>query len=110
MTKHHKQEVPSNVVATAAMTERILSKTGFALHSTDHRLDSMIDEGIVIKQISLKASAGPRGEWLAVVTADTENGSIVAFHSSEGFTTVVEGVCNRLINGSLKWREDQYAK
>lgn len=108
MVKHRNQEVPGNVLATAAMTERILQKTGYVVHQSGYRMEAMEEEGIEITRISFKARGGPSGEWLAVVTAATENGSVVAFYSADSYPAAVEGVANKLMNGSFKWKEDQY--
>lgn len=110
MSKHHKAEVPGNVLATAAMTERILVKAGVSLHKAAYRLEELEDEGVAIKAIRFVARGGATGEWLGVITCETENGAVVAFHSGDGFVNVVEGLCNKVVNGSLKWREDEYAK
>lgn len=109
MTKHHKTEVPGNVLATAAMTERILARTGLSVHKATYRMEVMLEEGIEITAIKFRATAGPTGEWLAIVTARTENNGVVAFHSGTSFAECLEGVCNRIVNGSLKWKEDEYA-
>lgn len=110
MTKPYKREVPGNVLATAAMTERILSKTGLAVHQAAYSLERMEHDGNTIKAIRFMAKGGATGEWLAVITAVGEGGAVVAFHSGEGLTQVIEGTMNRLNNGSLKWKADEYAK
>ena len=107
---HQKSEVPGNALATAAMTERLLSKTGHAVHAASYRMEVMDTDGIRISRISVRAKNGPAGEWFAVVNADTVEGAIVAFHTADSFHGCIEGLCNRLMNGSFKWKEDEYAK
>lgn len=109
MTKSN-PEVPGNAMATAAMTQRILSMAGHTVYMTDHRFDNLYTEGIAIKAIRFKNDGHPAGTWLCVVTAETESGSIVAFHNDTGFRACLLGVLARIENNSLKWKEDQYAK
>lgn len=109
MTKQNNTEVPGSVLATAAMTQRILTKAGHAVHAASYRMETLEDEGVSVLRIAFKARGGPSGEWLAVIGAATHEGAKVAFHSADSFHGCVEGVCNRLMNGSLKWKDDEYA-
>lgn len=107
--KHKDQEVPGNVLATAALTERILSKTGHSVHMAGHAMSNMEQNGLSILRISFKATGSVDGSWLAIISASSENGSVVAFHSGDSFPSTLQGVCSRIVNGSLKWKEDEYA-
>lgn len=109
MSKQNNTEVPGSVLATAAMTQRILTKAGHAVHSASYRMEVLEGEGVGVTKIAFKARGGPSGEWLAVIGVDTPDGSKVAFHSADSFHGCVEGVCNRLMNNSLKWKDDEYA-
>lgn len=110
MSSHRNNEVPGNVLATAAMTERLLSKAGLALYQAANSMDRLHEEEIHITAIRFKPRGLEAGEWLAVVTAEMDGSAVVAFHSGDGFVTTVTGICNRIMNGSLKWKEDEYAK
>lgn len=110
MATHRKNEVPGNVLATVAMTERILTKTGHVVHMANHSIERLEEGGEHVKAIRLTSRGRAAGEWLAIVTLSTSEGEFVAFHSGDGFQQTLEGTCQRIINGSLKWKEDEYAK
>lgn len=103
-------EVPGNTLASQAMVDRLLGKTGKAVHQMGHRIEMLVEEGIEIKQVRLKQNLDAAGDWLAVVTARTESSHIVAFHSADGFVECLEGLCSKMTNGSVRWREDEHAK
>lgn len=104
-----KVEQPGAALATAAMVDRVLSTTGHAIHELVHLLSAMEDEGNSVKALRLKPQGGVKGEWLAVITVSTPEGGIVAFHSGAALPSTIEGLRNRLRNGSLKWKDDEYA-
>lgn len=110
MRKEWDGHVPGNVVASAALVERTLSRDGLALHKGDEALRGMFDEGMQVKAIRFRSSGHPEGEWLAVVTMETENGGVVGFHSGVTLVDCITGVLRKLTNRSLKWKEDDYAK
>ncbi len=108
--KHKDMEVPGNILASAALTDRILTKVGLAVHMSQHTMERMSEEGMVVIRITFKAGSGVHADWLAIIAVKTEGGGIVAFHSAPSFPATVEGLCHRVNNGSLKWKEDQYAE
>lgn len=110
MTKHKDQEVPGNVLATQVLTDRLLSKTGFAVHTIHQWFEAAQDHGIYLKALRFSTKDGPSADWLCVVTVDTDEGPRVGFQSGSTFGDAVEGLKNRLQNGTFKWKEDEYAK
>lgn len=109
MSKKLNVEVPGNVLATAALTARLLERTGHRVHMAMLAMINYEEQGLKIVRITFKAPGDVNGEWLGIITAQSENGGVVAFHSGDGFVSTVEGLLNRLNNGSLKWKEDEYA-
>ena len=110
MTKHKDQEVPGNVIASRALTDRLLAKTGFAVHSIHQWFEAAQDHGIHLKALRFSTRDGPSGDWLCVVTVDTDEGPRVGFQSGSTFNDAIEGLKNRLLNGRMTWKEDEYAK
>lgn len=102
-------EVPGSVLATQANIERIMSKTANLLHWAGGVLDQPDVTGFHLKQIRIKCDLKGGGGWMAVVTALTPNGDQVAFHRGDDFREALEGVLSRIRNGSLKWKDDEYA-
>lgn len=59
--------------------------------------------------ISLRAPQTPGGDYLLTLRGQDADGSpVVAFHGSPDLGDAFRGAHNRLMNGSLKWRKDEY--
>lgn len=109
MTKHKDLEIPGNTIATAAMVDRIITKTGDVIHKTSFTLERWWEVDTRVKAIRFKNKGEPGVGWLVVITIDTREGPKVAFHEGDTFQSALEGMCKRILNGSLKWKDDQYA-
>jgi len=110
MTRKTRVEVPGNAMATQALIDRVLTKTGHAVHELNHLGIGMEDEGWLLKAIRFAPQGSAAGEWLAVITVQSPEGPLVSFHGGSTFADCIEGLRNRLKNGSLKWKVDEYAK
>ena len=102
-------DVPGNAVLSAALLGRQVERLGIAALRMDAHLEKLQEQGIEVKALRFVYRGGVRGEVLCVVTAHTENGGIVAFHNGDTFGEVMKGIAARMGNGSLKWKEDEYA-
>lgn len=102
-------DVPGNAMLSAALLGRQVEKLGIAALRMDAHLETLQDNGIEVKALRFVYRAGIRGEVLCVVTAQTESGGLVAFHNGDSFGEVMKGIAARMGNGSLKWKEDEYA-
>lgn len=94
-------------VASAAIVEREMLKLANALYVFDGRFSRESLDDIALRGLKFVAPPRSDGEWLAVVTAWQGSEAVVAFHRDSSFVQCVQGVCNRLNNGSLRWKEDQ---
>jgi len=102
-------DIPGNAMASQLAFQKIILAHGTALARIDHLVAKGLAGDIHITTIRLRAPSVEGGEWLAVVKATTENGNIVGFHGGTGLGDLVSGLANRLNNGSIKWKEDEYA-
>jgi len=69
------------------------------------------DLAVQVHGFSVKPPQAEGGEFLLVLRGlDGEGAPVVAFHSATELCEVFSGVANRLANGSLVWRPDQYAR
>lgn len=60
---------------------------------------------------SIRPPTREKNEYLCVLRGLSDDGSpVVAFHSSAGLADTLIGVGERLRNGSLSWRPDEYRK
>jgi len=75
----------------------------------DTEMDRPDDSDQRVLKVVIKAPQWYGGEYFAVVTADGDDGApVVAFHTAESLVGLLTGLGNRLRNGSLKWRADEF--
>lgn len=102
------EEVPGNTMQSAVNLARLLEKIARPVMIFQGRYEGERTEGVEILAIRFKAPGHPMGEWLAVVSASIEDERVVAFHKADDFSECLKGVLNRINNGSIKWRSDEY--
>lgn len=102
-------EVPGNAVASAQLVEQEMVKLAVSLYKVEAHIERLIKEEVYLKSIRLRAPQVRGGEWLAVVSIEVSGEGKVGFHSADGLTTVLRGTAARLLNGSMKWKDDEYA-
>ena len=101
-------DVPGNTLASQAQLDRLLNKIGQAVFRLEACIDKDLDDDLVVTGIRFKPPQAANGEWMAVISASTPDGHVVAFHSASGLGELVKGLTNRYTNRSLKWRPDEY--
>jgi hypothetical protein len=109
MTKKY-NEIPGNTLASQALFDRQMIKIGVSVLTLQEQFIRLSDEGIEVKALRLAYRSGVSGELLGVLTASTESSELVAFQSGTDLAVVLTVLQSRLANGSLKWKEDEYAK
>lgn len=103
-------DVPGNAQASAAAFERYVFSLGRAWLDFERIAHDMGHAGTPIKRVTLKGPLVEGGSALIILTADSEEGPVVAFHNVDDLGTAIKGLAARLQNGSLKWKVDEYAK
>lgn len=103
-------EVSGNILASGALVAREMERGGLAIHQIEEMSLLWIEHDVTIKRISFACKFGPDGDWLGVISADGVDGPIVAFVSGPSFVHVIRSMGSAMRNGSLKWKEDSYAK
>lgn len=78
------------------------------LYSFAASVKRFADDGAVITAIRFRAPTAERPDWLAVVQVSRGGQRFVGFHSDAAFLTCVTGLCNRLANNTLTFKEDFY--
>lgn len=64
---------------------------------------------IEFRGLTLRPPQVQSGEWLCVMKGfDHEGGAVVAFHSARTGAEALAGAINRMANGKLTWKEDQF--
>lgn len=104
----YKQEVPGNVLATAALVQREMLKFANALMI----MDGQIQEGTFsehrVVSLRLALPSDKRPDVLAVLTIETAEGRMVAFHSDSGLVSALKGLAHKYSNQTLKFRKDKW--
>ncbi len=109
MAKQEYLELPGNSIMSQAAMDRFVYNNGRAVLSIEHYAYTSFREGARMKALRFKCPDGPHGEWLCVATAQIDGVDLVCFTSGASFDDVLRNVGNRLANGSMKWKDDEYA-
>lgn len=64
-------------------------------------------DGEFLTEIRLKIRYETEGDILVVLKRAHEGDKEIAFHSADNVAEAVKGAVNRMLNGSLTWREDE---
>lgn len=102
------KDVPGNTLQSQLLFDRELHKVGHRVYDIDSFIQRSVRDKFVVRAIKFRAGKVPGAEWMAIITAYSPDGPVVAFHSGEGFKELVVGLAARLKNGSLKWKADEY--
>lgn len=87
-----------------AAAGKALMELGFVMAGT-------WDWSVAVTGFSVRAPQSPGGDFLITIRAlDHEGGPVVAWHGSPELGNAIQGLHNRLRNGSLKWRADEWAR
>ena len=86
-----------------------LVRLGLAWEETVRCLNRLQREDHTVHRITIKGNWSHHDELLIILVADTPEGPVVAFHQVDDLSGLWKGLWGRLRNGSLRWREDQYA-
>lgn len=89
--------------------DRMVEHAGVGWLSFLGAIERLQRDGVEVHRLTIKGTWGGDDEMLLVLAARTENEGIVAFHNASELPGLWQGVANRIRNGSLKWKEDQYA-
>lgn len=111
MGKENRQvaEVSGNVLATQANLDRIISRTGNVVHQASFYMEHDFGGTKKVKSIRLKGPSEPGGDWLVVVSVDIDGYAMVGFHRDISMQAALEGSLQRILNGGIKWKDDEYA-
>lgn len=103
-------ENAGNALAAQAAFERELFRVAQVWHRVDMLLDRLFENDIVVRRLSVVVPTPDRDGFTAIVTATVSGEPCVAFHGGTTFVEAMTGLLNRLENGSVKWKIDQYGR
>lgn len=104
------KELPGNSVASAALFTREMVALAEQLIRFSDKVDRLIESEASMGNLTLRPPRVPAGEWLCVCRLRSEGVWYVAFVSARSLSEVLRLVAAKWENGSLQWREDDYAK
>lgn len=103
-------DVPGNAMASAALVQRELMRIGEGVLKVQNELERAEDHDLYLKAIRAKTVDGASGEWFFILTADSGDGPVVSFVHADTLAGGLVTIGNKLRNGSMKWRPDEFAK
>lgn len=100
--------VPGNTVASQAEFDRHVYTYGQAMLSLGHIAHKYQQSGNAFRAIRFKAPQDIGGDWLAIVTVHLDGAPAVAFVFGDSLAACLVTVVNKIQNGSIRWKEDEY--
>lgn len=95
----------------ADYTTEYFTKVGTSLGHIDMVMQGYRDVSVELTGMSIRGPIAQGGEFLATLRGyDSDGMKVVAFHGAASLSEVFIGICARLGNGSLKWKEDQFGR
>jgi hypothetical protein len=104
------KEVPGDSMTSAANYARAMVRLAEAITDFERQADRLSESDLLITSMTIRCPGFDRGDYLLVLRGTTPDGAVVAFHNAPTLWETLEGAVNRLKNGSLKWKEDQYGR
>jgi len=88
-----------------------LEDAGMAVAGLNAIMGGKRDLMVDVTGLSIRGPNETSSEFLGTVKAlDEEGGPVVAFHSASSVGEVLVGIHARLMNGTLRWRPDEYRR
>jgi len=103
-----REEDRGSSVGQARTYQAEMGKVGEALLQLDLAVRRYRKDGNELRDIRLKAPSEEEGEWFVVVRAVLEGDPFVGFHNAFSAGDALRGAINRILNGKMKWRSDDY--
>lgn len=102
--RERREEQRTQVSLRAA--ERLLQRLATRVEQLSRYTEDPLDDITFITTITFRVGSSWNEGVLAIIKAERGDQAIVAFHSEASLDECIVGLTGRLINGSLKWRED----
>jgi hypothetical protein len=108
MSKTSGKDIPGNSLASAQAVARTLIRQAETIAMMEFCTRDWEDADTYMGNMTIKFPTYERSEYMIVARCQKEGQALVCFHNAPTFLEVVSGFCERLRNGTLKWKEDQY--
>ena len=106
----HPRDVPGNTMQSQVAHDEFVFQLGQAWAKCVRAFAQLEADGLYVKRVSIKGTWSTNTDMLVIITAAGPEGPLVAFHNVDDVFGLWRGLGNRMRNGSLKWRDDEYAK
>lgn len=84
---------------------------GSSLMLLDHITSTNWRGQVLLTGLSMRCPLEERGEFLVVLKGEDSDGApVVGFHGAFSASEALVGAVERMNNGTIKWRIDQYAQ
>ncbi len=103
------KEVPGNAMESAIAYQQHLVRIGQHVQDLDRFKWEATEKRPIIYEIRIKCDPDDEQGALAIIKGYRPDGYVVAFQREETVWEVLVGLSKRLLNSSLKWKEDEYA-
>ena len=105
-----KVDVPGNAMESQLAFQRSCLRFAGKMYRFEHLVDEWSSDDIWLKSLSVRVPMHEGGEYLITMRTTKHGSEEVAFHAGSSLWETLEGMINRMSNGSLRWKSDEYAK
>jgi hypothetical protein len=91
--------------------DKLLTQAADDIARLDTNLGRLEDHDINLTGLSLRPPSQTRdGDWLVVVRAQVGGEAVVAFHGAATLLEALPGTIRRILNHTIEWKVDEYAR
>lgn len=110
MTEQPDQQQDVNRIKVGeARILRFWQDIGKSYDQSRETLTNLKNQGIFVYNLNIKWPRPANPDFLLICKAVTEDdGSVIAFHNSSQWGTLIPGFASRLMAGAIEWRPDEY--
>jgi len=102
----HERREEKRSAASARAATRMLTELAVKIEQLSRFVDDPPDGETFLTSIHFKVGGSWDDGVLAVVKANVGGLDMVGFHGDDTLMECIRGLGNRVVNGSMKWRED----
>lgn len=101
--------MPSAEQMARANPPDMRAAVGQSLVNLERAIERLSGEDVHILSFTVTTPAAGRPDYLVVVRVEQGGERLVAFHNADTVWEALKGMADRIVNGTLKLKEDQYA-
>ena len=108
--RNRQSDVSGNAMASAQAFNKELARIGEKMLQLNQTIEALLDDDVLVTGMNVQAATGGRADWLVVIRATTGDQRIVCFCNGDTLHGALSSFVGLHRSGTLRWKNDQYAK